>query len=157
MLEATPKNWFSWNYTISDDSKKIADLDMSSWREKGELRIDGVSYVVRRKGFLSSTILLELNNTELAKASRSSVFRRSFSLEIEGKRYEIKRKSLLRRTIVLTNDLGAIGSVSPRSFLSRRTNVDLPENIDLPIRMFILWLALLLWKRESETSSGSSG
>ena len=157
MLEAIPKSWFSWNFKISDDSKKIADLELSSWREKGELRIDGVIYVVRRKGFLSSTILLELNNMELAKASKSSVFRRSFSLEIEGKQYTVKKKSMLGRAIILTNDLGEIGSVSPRSFLSRRANVDLPEEIDLPIRMFIIWLALLLWKHESETAAGGSG
>ena len=157
MLEAIPKSWFSWNFKISEDSKKIADLDMSSWREKGELRIDGVSYVVFRKGILSPTIVLEKNNAELAKATRSSIFRHSFLLVMEGKQYTLEKRSFFGRSIILKNDLGEIGSVSPRGFLSRRAHVDLPENIELPIRIFVIWLALLLWKRDSDTSAGGSG
>ena len=157
MLEAVPKNWFSWNFKINEDSRKIADLDISSWREKGELRIDGASYVVFRRGILSPTIVLEQNNRELAKATRSSIFRHSFFLEMEGKQYTLEKRSFFSRTIVLKNDLGEIGSVSPRGFLSRRAEVDLPENMELPIRIFAIWLALLLWKRESNTTASGGG
>jgi hypothetical protein len=157
MLEAIPKSWFSWNFKINEGSKKVADLDISSWREKGELRINGVDYVVFRKGTFRPTIILEQSNTKLAKATRSSIFRHSFLIETDGKQYTLEKRSFVGRKIILKNDLGEIGSVSPKGFLSRRAIVDLPENMELPLRIFVIWLALFLWKRESGSSAGSSG
>ena len=157
MLEAIPKNWFSWNFKINQNSNKIADLELSSWREKGELRIDGLNYMVFRKGILSPSIVLEKHNKELAKATRSSIFRHSFLLEMDGKRYTVEKRSFFGRTISLKNDSGEVGSVSPGGFLSRRAYVDLPENIELPVRIFVIWLALLLWKRDADTSAGGAG
>lgn len=45
---------------------------------------------------------------------------------------------------------GAIRPVSP----FRRTAVcDLPDSIPLPVRLFLIFLALVLWKRQSDAAS----
>jgi len=117
MLEAIPKSCFSWNFKVSNDNV-IADLDMSCWREKGELRIDGYSYVVHQRAILSSSIIFELNNSELAKATRAGFFWQNFLLELNEKK-QLETKSILRPKIVLKNDWGKIGSLVPHGLFSR--------------------------------------
>jgi hypothetical protein len=34
-------------------------------------------------------------------------------------------------------------------------NIDLPENLPLPVRAFVIWLTVLLWKREAQAAGGS--
>ena len=38
-------------------------------------------------------------------------------------------------------------------FLSRLMNVELPDDLPLPIRALVVWLTLLLWKRDSEAGT----
>jgi hypothetical protein len=101
MMEAVPKSWFSWNFDVIEDSSFIADLDISTWRERGKLKIGDDSYLVYRKSILSRTIILEYNDEVIAKATKSGVFRSSYSLEIGDKNYLIKNKSLFGRATVL--------------------------------------------------------
>ena len=156
-MEAIPKGWFSWKFRITDGVKEIADLDMSSWRERGELHIAGLSYALFRKGLLRPTFLLELNGSEIASATKSGALRRVITLQHDGQTYYLRRKSLIRRSVALLNDLGEIGSVSPAGFVTRRANVDLPENLRLPVRIFIIWLVLILWKRDSDSAAAGTG
>lgn len=50
-----------------------------------------------------------------------------------------------------------IGRVSPQGILSRRAEVDLPDAWPLPLKIFIVWLAVLLWKRDSDSSAAGAG
>ena len=43
MLRVVPKRWFSWDFTVMDESNTVADIDMSWWREKGVLAVEGVT------------------------------------------------------------------------------------------------------------------
>jgi len=53
MLRAVPDGWLSWNFTIFDDSRAIAKIDLAWMREAGELHLDGFNYRVCREGILS--------------------------------------------------------------------------------------------------------
>ena len=35
MLQIAPTHWFSWDVTVRDESRHVADLTTSWWREKG--------------------------------------------------------------------------------------------------------------------------
>jgi hypothetical protein len=41
----------------------------------------------------------------------------------------------------------------PDHLFTRRSAVDFPDSLALPARIFMIWLALLLWKREAESSA----
>lgn len=157
MWEVIPKSWFSWNFKISEGPTTIADLDLSSWREKGSLHIGEDDYDIYRKGLISPTIFFEEKGKLLARAEKSSMFRRGFSIQIDGRDFVLERKSGFRRAFVLSNDLGAIGSVAPISIFTRKATADLPEDLPVPIRLFVVWLVLLSWKRISQNSAGASG
>ena len=37
MLQVVPTHWYSWNMTVTDESRPVADIATSWWREKGRL------------------------------------------------------------------------------------------------------------------------
>ena len=154
MLQAIPKHWFSWDFTVVQGSQALADIDMSAWRERGTLTVEGKSYRVYREGVMSGDFILESPEELVARAAKPSVFRRAFLVEYGGQQYELRAKSVLRRTFVLLDGQREIGSVSRESVLTRRTAVDLPEHLPLPVRIFIVWLVVIVWKRDAAAAGG---
>ena len=49
-LQVVPTRWFRWEFAISQGSQPIAGIDISSWRERGELTVQGTTFRVSREG-----------------------------------------------------------------------------------------------------------
>lgn len=77
MLKAIPKNWFSWDFTVIEDSTPVAEIAVSWWREKGELTVRGSAYRVYREGPMWGAFVLESGGAILARAEKPSALRRS--------------------------------------------------------------------------------
>ena len=153
MLTATPKTWFSWDFTIMDGPRAVGEIDTSSWREKGVLTVQGVDYRVYREGVISGDFMLASTESILARAKKASAFRRSFIIEHGGKVYTLRAKSAFRRAFELLDGNREVGSLSPRGIFTRRATVDLPADLPLFLKVFIIWLAVVLWKRESDSAA----
>lgn len=152
MIQVVPRSLFSWNFLIKVEDTPVAELDMSSWRERGSLSVEQQDFEIYRRGLLDGTIVLEKDGEEVASASRTSLFQSSFTLRLEADRYYIKR-SFLGRTISCSTDIGQVGLIARRSWFSRKYQADLPEELSLPLKVFVIWLALLLHKRDSDRQS----
>ena len=146
-LDLVPKGWFSWDFTVLRDGALIAEIDISSWGEKGTLTVDGDQYAVYRDGFLGPFIL-DLNDTQVAVASKIA-FYRSFTVGHQDKTYTLKAASGLGRTFVLLENDQEIGWIAPAGWFTRKATVDLPDQLPLPFRIFLLWLTVILWRRET--------
>lgn len=157
MLHAVPKRWFSWDFEVRRGDEVLGDIDMSLWREKGVLTVEGEAYRVYREGLMSGDFLLESGGSVLARAQKPSAWRRSFTIEHAGRTYTLRAASLFRRAFTLSDGEAAIGRVSPEGILSRRAEVDLPDAWPLPLKVFVVWLAVLLWKRDSDSSAVGAG
>lgn len=149
-LELVPQSWLSWDFTVLNDGSPIAEIDVSRRNEKGVLAVDGSTYQVFRDGF-TGPFILELKGTRLATAKKSA-FSRSFAVLYEDKSYTLKAAAALRRTFVLLEGDREIGSIIPAGFFTRRATVSLPDQLPLPIKVFLIWLTVLLWKRDSDAS-----
>jgi hypothetical protein len=152
MLTARPKNWFSWDYTVALGNQHVADIDVSWWREKGTLAVAGQRYEVHRERPLMGKFILGMNGTVVATAEKPSSLTRRFIIEHDSRRYELKPRNWLSRTFQLHEGSSVVGSLSAPGLLSRRMNVDLPETLPLPVRVFVMWLTVILWKRETEAA-----
>ena len=155
MLTAIPKRWFSWDFTVMDGAQAVGEIDVSCWREKGMVTVEGIDYRVYREGLMSGDFILASNDSVLARASKPSAFRRAFTIQYAGREYTLLAKSALRRAFALLDGNREVGSLSPRSIFTRRAAVDLPENLPLPLKVFIIWLTVILWKRESDSSAAA--
>src|SRR5215813_15559160 len=148
MLKMIPKSWFSWDFIVTDGVSPIAEIDVSWWREKGELKVHGSTYDVYREGLMSGAFLLESSGSLLARAEKPSAFHRSFDIEYGEKFYTLRAESAFRRTFVLMNGDSEVGWLRPDGVFTCRATVDLPEGIPLPVKVFMIWLFVILRKRE---------
>ena len=154
MLTAIPKHWFSWDFTVMEGAQPVGDIDVSCWREKGVVTVEGTDYRVYREGLMSGDFILASNDKVLARARKPSAFRRAFTIQYADKQSTRSRaKSAFRRAFELLDRDRKVGSLSPRGVFTRRAAVDLPENMPLSVKVFIIWLAVIIWKRESDSAA----
>ena len=117
--------------------------------------MNGETYQVFREHFMGGKYLLEQNGQPIAEAQKPSALRNSFNLEFLGRKYTLRKQSLIGRTFVLLDADLQLGLIEPQGLLTRKATISLPDTIPLPIQIFVIWLVLVLWKRESD--AGSAG
>jgi hypothetical protein len=152
MLKAVPKNWFSWKFEIFDGEVSVANLDLSRFREKGELAMQGRIFEIGREGIMSGVFLLREDGRTIASATKPSAFRRSFEVVFDQTDYKLETVSPFVRRFVLRKDRRAVGSIHPVHLFSRKAIVELPEYLPLEVQVFIAWLGIILWKRQQDSN-----
>ena len=157
MLQIEPLRWFSWDFTVGRDGQPIAELDISWWRERGELLVDGVTYTVVREGLVSSDFRMTApDGRVVATASKPSILRRRFDVVSGGRTVTLQARSAWGRTMDVLLDGRSAGAITPAGVWTRRASADLPETLPRPVQVFVLWLAVLLWKRDEDHAAASA-
>ena len=151
MLQIAPTHWYSWDVTVSDESRPVADIATSWWREKATLTINGATYRVYREALMSGAFVLEQAGSVLARAEKPSIFRREFEIRHAGRTYTLRRRSLFQRAFVLVDGSRQVGSIAPKNAFTRKAAADLPQDLPLPVRLFIVWLTVISWRREQSS------
>ena len=141
-------HWYSLDFNVSEGERHLAHVDVSAWKEKGILTINGVAHRVYREGALHGDFLLERDGIVLARATKPSAFRSVLVIRHDGRTYELARASLWRRRYVVRSGNDEIGSLSATSAWRRDAAVTLPEQWPLPLKVFVIWLVIILWNRE---------
>ena len=155
MLRAVPKHWLSSKYKVLENGTTIAMVDSSAWREAGQLTIKGSTYRVYRERLMSGAFILESGGSILARAEKPSALYRSFQVEHEGRQYTLEAESAWARKFVLSERGVRLGSVYPENAMTRKAVIDFPEAISLAGRIFMFWLVMILWTRDSESAAAS--
>jgi hypothetical protein len=94
----------------------------------------------------------------VAVAEKPSGWRDNFSLEYGGTRYELRKESPWKSTFVLSREnMGVVGSIRQKFFFGRETSVELPEELPVEVRVFILLLATLMRKRADSAAASTAG
>ena len=156
MLQLIPQGWLGWNFDILDNNRKIAEIKTSTLPESGTFSIEGVSYRAFREGMFSGDFFLESGGQTVARAQKPSAFRNSFSITHSDRSYTLKKESLVGRSFILLEGDVEAGSIRPEGLLSRKATVSLPEDTPLSIQLFIVWLAIILWRREANAGAAAA-
>jgi hypothetical protein len=151
MLHIVPTRWYSWDVTVSDGSRPVANIVTSWMREKGAMTVEGRTYRVSREGLMSGDFVLEQPGGTLARAEKTSVFGREMVIRHAGRSYTLRPGSFWGRSFVLFEGSRQIGSIAPTGVLTRKAAADLPHHLPLPVRMFIVWLTMIAWKRRQSS------
>lgn len=150
-LKLVPQNPFTWSFDVTRNNASVAQvLHTFSFREKATLNIPGATCQAYREHFMGGDYILEEHGQSIARARKQSPFVSAFQLEYPGHSYALKRESLFCRTFVLMDDDRQIGLIKPEGVFTRKADVSLPDEMPLPVQIFVLWLVLVLWKRDSE-------
>lgn len=155
MLLAVPRNFLSWSFALRRDGEPVAEIDMSWFRERANVSVGNKAYVFSRESILLGTFALWQGDDVLAHAQKTNVFLRSFEVEIEGQVLTLRAVSAFRREFGLYRDGVQIGRIYPQSWLGRTSVIDLPDELSLPVQVFLFWLVIVLWRRTARSQSSA--
>lgn len=143
-LRAVPKAW-SYTFSVKDGTDSVAEVvDVSWWGEKGELKVQGETYSAC---YEKPAYILESAAGVLARAEHLKWLSRELAIEYAGQRYILRGKALHREFLLLEGDT-QIGSIAAEGFLTRKVAVELPKELPLFLQVFIIWLAMTVWKQD---------
>lgn len=157
MLEIKPAGLFSSDYGIFEDGNILGVIDKKilSLKEKATLLIKNQKYSVSREGILSGHFLMTSQGTVIARAEKAGFIRDVFVIKYDGRELRLEGKSLsLRDKFFLFEGTGQIGSLFQKSLFSRKMVFDVQVEIPLEIKLFIIYLALVIKSRNSESAPG---
>ena len=157
-LDLIPHSWWSWNFDVVREESAIAQIGISCWRENGTVDVAGTAYQVRRTSLLKGTYILEsTDNVRIAQAVRPSLGRRSFAIQygMPSGSCTLQAASFCTRRLVLRDDSHEMGTITPAGSFTRQAQAELPDQMPLAVQVFVLWLAVLLWKRESDAAAAT--
>lgn len=153
MLEAVPKNILSTNFRLQQHNQLVGEVETSIWREKAQLELEDGTYQLYREGPFSGDFLLEHNGKVVARASKPSALQNRFEVELPNRKLVLRKLSPWNRRFGLFEGEKQVGSIYPLGIFTRRSNIDLPTEWSLAQRIFLFWLAFLIWKRQSQAAS----
>jgi hypothetical protein len=153
MLQAISNGIFFRSFQLEQENELMGEFDPSLWREKARLELEDGTYELYREGTYRGDILLEKNGKIVARAAKPSAFRGRFDVEVSNRQLVLRKPSIWRRRFGLFDGEEEIGAIQPLGLLRRRTNIDLPSDWPLAIRVFVFWLAFLTWKREDAAAA----
>jgi hypothetical protein len=138
-FELIPHGWFSWDVMRGDSV--VAKIELSRWRKKGVLKVRGLHYAAYRQGLIGGAFILALDTTQLARAERTSWLSRSFTIKHEEKTYTLKG-GWFGPSFTLLDNGQEVGSLVPHGMFTLKTSVSLPDELPLPVQMFVIWLTV---------------
>ncbi len=136
MLRSTRRGIFRHSYEVSEDGRAVATLT-GTRREGCAFQVDGESYQVSRSGYRAFTLSGPAG--ELARAERAD--RRTWRITSAAEIFDLVRTSIWRETWELR----------------RTSSADLPDDLPLPIRLFVVCVMETLWERSRQSAAAGGG
>jgi hypothetical protein len=158
MLHAVQDGWSSYNFTVFDRSgMPVARAELSKWRETAKLEVAGGRFEAHSKGRTRKEFVLEKDDGQVVTGiEKPSIWRNRFVFEYGYNCYEIRKESAWGNAFVLyRNGVGLVGSIRSKGLFKREWIVDLPEELPLEVKVFIVWLMAILWKRSVSSAAGA--
>jgi hypothetical protein len=136
----------------------LIELRFSVWREAATFTADGQLYTLRRERGARAPFVLTTAAGRVASARKPSALRNRFEVDHRGGDLLIERAGTWRSSYRVSDMSGPIGEVGRRAWYSRVVEADLPDDLPLPVRVFVLWLVLVLFRcDESAGAAGAAG
>lgn len=156
-IQAQPRHLFSWGFDLLLDGESLAGFDMSWLREGGRFTYGDREYSLSREGFWSGDFLLTADQEVLARAAKSAFVRR-FVVQTGAREFTLESASVFTRSFRLVEKEMIVGYVLPNHFFTRACTLEFPDDLSVPVQVFLFWLAVLMWRRAASaaTAGGSS-
>ena len=147
MLTATPTRLLSRNFAFALDGRPLGEIQQANLREKASIVLDGTRYTFANQ-LLGSDFLLEADGEALARAQKR-VLRRAFDVTV-GERslaLEVSGTLVMGGRYALKEGGRLVGTLS-KTPLARSGRAELPDDLPLPVQVWLLWIGLMMWRRE---------
>lgn len=151
MLRVIRRGWFLPTFKVFENDVELHDIEFKFGSKTMNFEIQGVDYKfeARETFFSGGSYSIESNNSILAVADRPGMLGRTFSFDLGTRQYQMCPKSNWKRSFVLLEGERQVGEIYCEKGFSGEFIAELPADLSLPIKIFLLWLILLMWHRDS--------
>jgi hypothetical protein len=156
LIQAKPRHLFSWCFELFADRASPTTLELSWIRGRGSFRWDGRFYRMDREALLLGDFFLMNGDVVVAKADKPSALFRRFDITAAGREMTLVAESPLTRRFRLTENGRTIGTIRPNHAFTRKCTIDLPDDIETPVQVFIFWLVVLMWRRAAGSNANAA-
>ena len=154
-IEARPKHLFSWGFELRTSDGFLTTMDVSWLQGRGAFPWGGVDYALGRESWPMGDFLLQSQGNAVARAAKVSPFLRSFRVQLDTRDLVFKAASPFTRRFILIENADVIGQIAPNHPFTRSSVIELPDNLDVPVQVFLFWLAVLMWRRAANSNGAS--
>lgn len=147
ILQARPKRLSSWGYEVSSNGRFVAIVDLAWVRERGVIHMDNQEFTVFREGILHGAFFIESHGRTLARAEKPSAMFRAFEVHYGDRLLELRALSIFTRSFGLFEKSRQVGRVRADHWRTWQATIELADDIELPIAIFLFWLVIILWRR----------
>jgi hypothetical protein len=150
-LDVVPTTWLSWDFKVSSEGRALTTLELTRFRERGRFVLDGAEYTVSSEGPLRRSFRLERAGRPIARAERRGLFRATFTVQAGERTLTLRQRGLLGYRYEVEHNRTRMGGIA-RALVKRRAVADLDDRIEPAVRIFLLFLAQVEWRRDSRRS-----
>lgn len=143
MLELKRKSSFSNDYIASENGIVVAELDRATWSQSATVEIKGKTYNFRKSGVLNNIYTLLDGSFELIEVEQPSAWQSKLVFHLNHQEYVLDTKNWFSSALQVEQDGDIIGDIDSSGLLSSTIEVDLPDSLPLPVRVFVGWIAIL--------------
>ena len=158
LIEFAPKSLFAARYyTLTRDGAAIGQIDCGGIRQPAAIVIGDTTFRPARDGVLRTTYHLDGNGARLASAVPAGAAFRRFTVQADARTYALAVTSWTGRRFTLTENGTAVGTIARTGFFTTKCSADLPDDLPLGMQAFLIWLVIIIWRRQAATNAIVSG
>ena len=147
MLQSIRRGVFRHSYDVTDDGRPVATIT-GTRREGRAFEADGQSFQVARVRYRSFVLTGEAG--EIAIARRASG--RMWTINSPAGALELVRTSAWKETWELRRYGETVGTLGKHGAFKHSSTADLPDDLPLPVRLFVLCVVEVLWDRSGQAA-----
>ncbi|MFC1661571.1 hypothetical protein ACFL3S_08995 [Gemmatimonadota bacterium] len=153
-MVARPRRWFSSDYRILEGDREVTHLHLRLLRDRGVFEVEGKEYRIDVEGFFLGRFELLDGTTVLARAERK---KRKIEVRTGGHRITLEPRGWLARSFDVRITTGSLGSICSLGWAGFSAEADLPAELALPLRVFLVYLVLVTWRRRAAFAAAAGG
>ncbi len=140
------------------DGAVVAVLRAGNWKEAATATVGDRDWVfAKRKGVLTGRWAVEPDEVVRLGSRQSNFWKGTWTADLEGRPVEMQNASLWRGTHRYLSDGRQIAVSGSTGGWSPRPTLDADETLPLHQQVFLLWLELVISRRNTATVTAATG
>ena len=156
VIYAEPLGWASFGVRLVAGDEELTQLKVSTFKNRGSFELDGDSFTIEPEGFWRTNAVLKKGEMVVAKAVKTSFWKRRFEITSAGHRLVIEGKGWTGREYFLLLGSQTVGSVKREGFTGRKMRLEFPDEVPLVLQVFLAYIVAAQARREAAAAASGS-
>jgi len=153
VIHAEPLGWASLGVRLLAGNEELTQLKVSTFKNKGSFELDGDVFTIEPEGIWRTKVSLKKDGRAIARAHKTSMWRRRFEVTSAGHRLVIEGRGWRGREYVLLLGKQEVGWVKREGLTGRRLRLEFPDEVPLMLQVFLAYIVTAQARREAAAAA----